>query len=466
METTLVSKENNQAELIMDFTADEFVEAIDKVYKKTRKNFVINGFRKGKAPRKIIEARYGQGIFFEDAINDLFSANYPQALRDNDLEVISDPQVDFSSIEEGKPLKMTIKVGLFPIVEVKDYKGISVEQLNVKVEDSEIEERIEQMRKSHARVETVERPAENGDTVKLDYKGTIDGQEFSGGSADDMDLKLGSNTFIPGFEDGLVGVSAGEEKDVTVTFPDDYQAKDLAGKDAVFHCVVKEVSHEELPELTDDFVADVTEFDTVDEMKKDMRETMESDKADANKEEAKADLIEKLVEANDVDVPAVMIEDEVTNDINEMDQQMRYQGLSFDQYLNILGKTMDEVKNEIRPDSEKKVVRRILLRSVAEAENIEVSDEDVDNEFERLSKQYGLKPEDIRKSIGENNMNFVKNDIKVNKAIDFLYDNADVKFVDEKTPAEEAKADEAEEADEKSAKAEKKHAKTEAPSVD
>jgi trigger factor len=477
MKTTLVSKENNEAKLTLDFTADEFDGAIDKAYNKKKKDFVINGFRKGKAPRKVIEAHYGQGIFFEDAINDLFSESYPQALKEHDLEVISDPQVDFSPIAESKPLTLTITVKTFPIVEVKDFKGLKAEELKTKVEDSEVDDRVDQMRKSHARIEKVDRPAEEGDYVKFDYAGTIDGQPFSGGSEEGRSLKLGSHTFIPGFEEGLVGASAGDELDVNVTFPDDYQAADLAGKDAVFHCTVHEVSKEELPELNDEFVADATEYDTVDEMKKEIREEIEKQKADNAKEEAKADLIDELRKANDVTVPDVMIEDEITNDVNEMDQQMRYQGISFDQYLKILGKTMDEVRDELRGDAKDKVEKRVLLRSLAEQEKLDATEEDVDKEMQRLADQYGLKAEDIRKNIGENNMGFVKNDIKIKKAIDYLYDNADVKMVDKKTEKKEDKKDEEKASDKKDEKSEekkeekkepaKKHKRqTEAPSVD
>ena len=267
MKTTLVSKENNEAKLTMDFTAEEFEEEVNKVYRKNRNQFQINGFRKGKAPRSIIERHYGEGIFFEDAINNMFGDHYPGAIEELELEVIDRPQVDFSEIGKGKPVTMTIDVKLFPVVEVKDYKGIEVEQLKSDASDEDVEKELEKLQKRNARMVVVDRPAKDGDTVLLDYAGFVGDEQFAGGTAERQELKLGSGTFIPGFEEQLIGAVTGEDKDVNVTFPEEYGEKSLAGKDAVFHCKIHEIKEEQVPELDDEFAKDVSEFDTLEELK-------------------------------------------------------------------------------------------------------------------------------------------------------------------------------------------------------
>jgi len=432
MKTTLVSKENNEAKLKIEFTAEEFEKATNDAYMRTRKDFQIDGFRRGKAPRGIIEKRYGEGIFYEEAVNDLFRVNYPKALADNDIDVIDNPKVDFGEIGKGKPLTLDITVAISPIVEIKDYKGLKVDQVKKEVTDEQVGEEIESLRKRNARIVKVDREAKDGDTVNFDYSGSIGGEKFQGGTAEKQDLKIGSGAFIPGFEEQLVGKKAGDEFDVNVTFPEDYGAKDLAGKDAVFACKLHEVREEVLPEADDDFAADVSEYDTMEELKAHTREDLQKAADENTKSDAENDLVDQLYKDNEFDIPDVMVEDEITNGVNELDQQLKYQGMSIDMYLKYLGKDMDALRAEMKDDSRQKVGKRILLKSIADAENIEVTEDDLQAELEKVAKQYNQTPEDLRKNIGEANLGMVKNDIRLRKAMEFVYDNAKVKFVKEK----------------------------------
>jgi trigger factor len=278
MKTTLVSKENNEVKLTMDFTAEEFEEAVNKVYKKNKGQFAIDGFRKGKAPRSIIERHYGEGVFYEDAINDIFGENYPKAVTELDIEVIDRPDVDFSEIGKGKPFTVTVKVPVFPVVEVKDYFGVEADQIEQEVEAEEVEKEIEALQKRNGRMVVVERPVQDGDTVLLDYSGFVGDEQFEGGTAERQELKIGSGTFIPGFEEQLIDAKSGDKVDVQVKFPEEYQEPKLAGKDAVFHCLIHEVKEEQLPDLDDEFAKDVSEFDTLEELKEQTKKDLQSSK--------------------------------------------------------------------------------------------------------------------------------------------------------------------------------------------
>ena len=464
MKTTLISKDNNEAKLKMEFTAEEFDAATDKVYKKNRKDFQIPGFRKGKAPRKIIEAHYGEGLFFEDAINELFGANYAQALKDNDLDVIDNPKVDFGEIAQGKPLTMDITVALSPVVEVKKYKGLKAEQVKEVVTDEAVDAEIESLRKRNSRSVVVEREAQDGDTVNFDYSGFIGEEQFEGGTAEKQDLKIGSGAFIPGFEDQIKGKKAGEDFDVNVTFPDDYGVEKLAGKEAVFHCKLHEVREEQLPEVNDDFAADVSEYDTLEELKEHTKEDLQAKKDDGYKADAKDALVDQLYKDNQFDIPDVMVEDEITSSVNELDQQLKYQGMSIDMYLKYLGKDMNALRTEMKEDAREKVAKRIILKSIADAEKIEVSDDELEAELQKLADQYGMDIEKVKENIGESNMGMVKNDIKLRKAMDLIYDNAKVKFVEPPAKDEEKDEKAAEESAEKAAeKAVEEAAPEEAP---
>ena len=429
MKATLISKENNRAKFTMDFTAEEFEAAVVKAYQDSKDKFNIDGFRKGKAPRSIIEKHFGEGVFFEDAINNLFQTAYPEALNELDLEVIDSPQADFSEIGKGKPLTVTIDVAVYPVVEVKDYKGIEVEQVDPEVTEEDVDRDIEAMRKRNSRMVVADRPVENGDTVILDYAGFVGDEQFQGGTAENQELKIGSGMFIPGFEEQLIGVKAGESKDVVVTFPEEYQAKELAGKEAVFKCKVHEVKFEELPELDDEFAKDVSEFDTLAELRDDARaRILESVKLQCENE-AKDKVIAQVYENNKIEAPATMVADEMDRMIQELEQQMRYQGLNIQQYLEFTGSTLDDFRNEIKPEAEKRVATRIVLRSIGDVENVEVTDEDLDKELQRMSEAYNTDPENIKKMLGEENLAFFRKDIALTKVMDMLYNEAKITLV-------------------------------------
>lgn len=429
MKATLISKENNRAKFTMDFTAEEFEAAVVKAYQDSKDKFNIDGFRKGKAPRSIIEKHFGEGVFFEDAINNLFQTAYPEALNELDLEVIDSPQADFSEIGKGKPLTVTIDVAVYPVVEVKDYKGIEVEQVDPEVTEEDVDRDIEAMRKRNSRMVVADRPVENGDTVILDYAGFVGDEQFQGGTAENQELKIGSGMFIPGFEEQLIGVKAGESKDVVVTFPEEYQAKELAGKEATFKCKVHEVKFEELPELDDEFAKDVSEFDTLAELRDDARaRILESVKLQCENE-AKDKVIAQVYENNKIEAPATMVADEMDRMIQELEQQMRYQGLNIQQYLQFTGSTLDDFRNEIKPEAEKRVATRIVLRSIGEVENVEVTDEDLDKELQRMSEAYNTDPENIKKMLGEENLAFFRKDIALTKVMDMLYNEAKITLV-------------------------------------
>ena len=424
MKATLISKENNDAKFTMEFSAEEFEDAVIKVYKSEKDKFIVDGFRKGKAPKSIIEKKYGEGIFFEDAINNLFSLNYPLALDELDLNVIDQPRAEFSQVKKGEGFTVTITVACYPEFEVKDYKGVEIETVSADVTDEDVDKELDNVAKRNSRMITVERPAQDGDTVLIDYEGWVGDNKFEGGTAERQPLKLGSGTFIPGFEEQLVGVSTGEEKDVKVTFPEEYHAEDLAGKEAVFKCKVHEVKEQEIPEINDEFVKDVSEFDTLDEYKADIRTNLEKAAVVKAENNMKNSVIEKVFEANDIDVPDVMVESEIDNMMSEFDQQLRGQGMDINSYFQYLGKEPKDFRDELKDDAFKKVKTRMIVSAVAEQEALEATDEDITAEIENMAKQYGLEADKIREMIGAQNIGMIAGDIKMRKAVDFMYDNA------------------------------------------
>ena len=427
MKATFISRENNDVKFTIEFSAEEFENAQIKAYQQNKDRFQIDGFRKGKAPRSIIEKRYGEGVFFEDAIDELFRENYGKALAELELEVIDSPRAEFGKIAKGEGFTTTIIVACYPIVDVKDYKGVEIDKVVQEVKDEDIDKEIEALQKRNARMVLVERPAKEGDTVLLDYSGFVGDDQFEGGTAERQELKLGSGMFIPGFEEQLVGATPGEKKDVTVTFPEDYHAEDLAGKEAVFHCLVHEIKEEQLPELDDEFAKDVSEFDTLEELKNSTRERLEKYAKASEERQMQDAALAKVVEANEVEIPSVMIEDEIDRMIQELDQQLRYQGLSVDQYVEFVGKDAKAFRDELRPDAERQVKTRMLLNGIAEAEKIEVSQEELEKELEDMAVQYQTTADKLKEMIGVENINFLQKDMKIKKAIEFIYDNAKIK---------------------------------------
>lgn len=427
MKATFISKEQNDVKFTMEFTSEEFEQAQIKAYKASKNKFMIDGFRKGKAPRGLIEKHYGEGIFFEDAVNDLFADAYPKALDELELDVIDRPRAEFGELKKGEGFTVTLTVAVYPDVEVKDYKGVEIERVSAEVTPEDLDQEMEKLQKRNSRMVLVERPAQNGDTVLLDYEGWADGVQFEGGTAERQPLKLGSETFIPGFEEQLIGVEPGGEKDVKVTFPEEYHSKDLAGKEAVFKCKVHEIKEEELPELNDDFAKDVSEYDTLEELKKSTEEDLKKAAAAKAENEMKNAVLEKVYEANDIDVPDVMVNDEVSNMMNEFDQQLRGQGLNLEQYFQYLDRKPGEFRAELRDDAYKKVKTRMLVSAVADKEEIKASKEDLDKEFELMAIQYKMDADKIREMLGTANLGFIENDIRARKAVDFMFEQAVIK---------------------------------------
>lgn len=431
MKTNLLSKEKNVAKFTMEFTSEEFDQACIDAYKATKDQFAIDGFRKGKAPRSIIEKHYGEGVFFEEAVNQLFQQNYLNAVQELDLDIIDSPAAEFSEIGKGKPMKITITVPVYPVVEVKDYMGVEAEQEKTQVSDESVQAEIDNMLKRNARMITVDRESKNGDTLIFDFKGFVDGEQFEGGTAERHELKLGSGMFIPGFEEQLEGLKAGDSKNVEVKFPENY-TKELAGKDATFECLVHEVKEEEIPELDDEFVKDVSEFDTVDELKEDIKKRQLENAKNMVVSRAKDAVVEKVYENNPVDVPDVMVEDEITRMIQEIGQQLSYQGLTVENYLQYMGKDMSEMRNELREDAAKKVGTRIVLMSIIDKENIQVSEEEMEAELAKIAEAYKKDVEEIKNMIGIENLTYFQKDVQITKVIDMLYDNAKIKEVEPK----------------------------------
>ncbi len=427
MKATFISRDKNAVKFMMEFTAEEFEQAQIQVYQQAKNQFEIPGFRKGKAPRSIIEKHYGEGVFFEDAIDALFRQSYGTALADLDLEVIDSPAAEFSKIAKGEGFTVTITVECFPIVEVKDYKGVEIEKVEQEVKEEDVENELKAVQKRNARMILVERPAQEGDTVLFDYAGFVGDEQFEGGTAERQELVLGSGMFIPGFEEQLVGATPGEKRDVKVTFPEEYHAEELAGKEAVFHCLVHEIKEEQLPELDDEFAKDVSEYDTLEELKQANRERLESYAKMSAENQMKDAAIAKVVDANEVDVPAAMVEDEINRMIGELNQQLRYQGLTIEQYIQLTGKSMAEFREEVRPEAEKAVKTRIILMGVVDAEKLEVSAEEIEDELNKMAAQYQMTADKIKEMIGIENLTFLQKDLQVRKAIDLIYDKAKIK---------------------------------------
>ncbi len=424
MKATLISKDSKEAKLEMGFTAEEFEQAVIKEYQSTKDKYSVDGFRKGKAPRSIIEKHYGESIFMEGAINSLFNENYPKAIEELELDIIDRPAVEFGNFKKGEDFSATVTVAIYPEIEVKDYTGVEIDKVKTSVTKKDVDEELENMRHRNARMAAVERPAEEGDTVLLDYQGFVGEEQFEGGTAENFPLKLGSNSFIPGFEDQLKGVKVNEERDVKVDFPEDYHAENLAGKSAVFKCKVHEIKEEQLPELNDEFAKDISEFDTLDEVRTDLKEKIKERKAMVAESKMKNDVMEKVFENNDIEVPQVMIEDEINAMMQEFDQQLRSQGMDLEKYFKYLKKEPKEFRDEIKDDAFRKVKTRMIISAVAEAEKIEATEEELEKEINKLAEQYKLEADKIKEMLGKENTAFIKKDIRMKKALDFMYDKA------------------------------------------
>lgn len=444
MKSTLVSKEKNIANITIEYSSEEFDNAITEAYKRTKNQFSINGFRKGKAPRKIIESHYGKDIFYDEALNELLKNDYPKTITDLEIEPIDQPIVETPEIKQGEPVVITIKVELSPEIEIKDYEGIEIEKISGEVTEEDIKRELENVQKEQARLERItDRASEKDDTVIIDFEGTVDGEKFDGGTGENFELKLGSGQFIPGFEDQLIGKNSGDEVKVEVRFPDEYGAKDLAGKDAVFMTKIHEIKKEVLPEIDDELASDVSDFETLEEYKKDISSKLQKQIDERNEIRMKDAMLETILEKNDFDIPNIMISDETDRIIREMEQQLGYQGLDLDTYIGYLGKSRNDLRSEAREDAKKRVGTRIIIQNIIRQENIEASQDDIDKEIEEFAKQYGQTVEQCKKMLGEGSEHYFKADAEVKKAINMMFDKA--VFVEpkkEETKKDEPKEDE------------------------
>ena len=453
MKATFISREKNDVKFTMEFTAEEFESAQIKVYQQAKGQFAIDGFRKGKAPRSIIEKHYGEGVFFEDAINDLISENYGKTLTELGLEVVGAPSADFSEVAKGQGFTVTITVPCFPIVEVKDYKGVEIEKIEQEVKDEDVEREIENLQKRNARIAIVERAAQEGDTVVFDYAGFVGEEQFEGGTAERQELKLGSGMFIPGFEEQLVGVAAGEDKDVVVTFPEEYHAPDLAGKEAVFHCHLHEVKEEQLPELDDEFAKDVSEFDTLDELKADLKAKALERKQKVAEEEVENDLVQQIVDSIKGEIPEAMFENQLNQSVEQFAYRLQSQGLDLQTYLKYTNASIDDFKASFRPQAENQVKFRLALEKIVELEKIEATEEEINEQIEKMAKDYGMEADQIKAAVPTEE---IAKDIAVGKAIDFIKENAVITEVEAKTEKAEEKPAKKPAAKKTTKKAEKK----------
>ncbi len=424
-----VEKTDNANEVKLELTveASKFDEAIKKVYFKSAKYFNIPGFRKGKAPMNIVEKYYGKEIFYEDAFNEVAPDAMEEAVKENNLEVVSRPDIEVTQIGKGQDLIFTAVMQTKPEAKLGKYKGIEIKKIEYNVTDEDIEHELGHMQEHNARMITVEdRPVESGDTATIDFEGFVDGKAFEGGKAEGHELTIGSNTFIPGFEDQIIGMKIDEEKDINVKFPDEYFSKDLAGKDATFKVKVHEIKRKELPELDDEFAKDVSEFDTLKELKEDIKKKQEKQNKDKEKYETEDAVIKAIVENMEVEIPSGMIETETENMLKDFEQRISYQGIKLEQYLNMLGKTRDEMKKEYEPQAIEGIKSRLALEAVIKAEKIEANDEEIDEKLKEMAKNYGREnDESFMKN--ENVRNYIKEGIKSEKAIEFLVKNAKIK---------------------------------------
>ncbi|CEK36801.1 trigger factor [Paraclostridium sordellii] len=424
MKAELLKKEGNQVTFKITVDNDKFEGAVTKAYNKNKGKFNIPGFRKGKAPKQIIESQYGKGVFYNDAIDMLFPEIYPKALDELDIDPIARPDLDIEEISKDNGLVMVVNVEVKPEVNLGEYKGIEIAKPDYTVNEDEVNLRLEEMRNKASRLVDVERAIENGDNTVIDFEGFVDGVAFEGGKGEDYSLVIGSNTFIPGFEEQLVGKNKGEEVEVNVEFPAEYHAENLAGKPATFKVTVKNVQKKELPELNDEFAADTTEFNTLEELKKDLKAKVEEEAKNRADAEMKNSLVEKVSEGTELEVPEAMVETQIDNMLMELNYQLQYQGLQLEQLLQMTGRTIEELRNEKREEATKLVKSSLILEAIAKAENVEVSEEEVDAEVEKMAKMYNMEADKIKSMMKATDLEDIKGQLKIRKTIDLLVDSA------------------------------------------
>ena len=418
--------EKNMAKLTIEAGADELEKVIEKAYQKQKKKISIPGFRKGKVPRQMVEKMYGKEVFYEDAANELIPDAYDKALDECEEDIVSSPKIEVVQIEAGKPFIFTATVALKPEVKLGKYKGVQVDQMDTEVTDEEIDQEINKERENNARNITVDnRPVKDGDITTLDFEGFVDGEPFEGGKGEDYPLTIGSGAFIPGFEEQLVGAEIGKEVEVKVTFPEDYQAENLQGKEAVFKCTIKEIKEKELPELDDEFASEVSEFETMAEyresVKKSLTEKKEKDAKNAKEEAA----IQAVVEDSEMEIPEPMLESQQKQMVDEFAQRITMQGLSMEQYFQFTGTNYQKMVEQVKPQALERIKSRLVLEAVVKAENIEVTEEDYEKELETMAEVYQMEIAKVKDLMGEREKKNIMQDLAVRKAAEFITDNAE-----------------------------------------
>ncbi|MDE7007254.1 MAG: trigger factor, partial [Lachnospiraceae bacterium] len=417
--------ENSMAKLTIETSAEELEKALQNAFLKNKNKISIPGFRKGKVPRQIIEKMYGPAIFYEDAANELIPEAYEKAMDECGEDIVSSPEIDVTQIEKGKPFIFTALVALKPEVKLGKYKGVKVDKADTAVTDEEVDAEINKERENNARnIEVTDRAVKDGDMTVIDFEGFVDGTAFDGGKGENYPLTIGSGAFIPGFEEQLVGAQIGEEVEVNVTFPEDYQAEELKGKAALFKCTVREIKEKELPELDDEFASEVSEFETLAEYKEDVRATLTSKKEKEAKDAKEAAVIEAIVNDSEMEIPEAMLLTQQKQMVDEFAQRMQMQGISMDQYLQFTGATYDKMMEQVRPQAERRIKSRLVLEAVVKAENIEASDADYEEELKSMAEAYQMEVDKVKEMLPEKSAVQIKQDIAVRKAAEFVVEKA------------------------------------------
>ena len=429
MSVQVENLEKNTAKLTIEVPAEKFEEAVQHSYNKNKGKFNIPGFRKGKAPFNMIKKMYGVGVFYEDAVDEVIDASYPDAAKESGLEIVSRPSISIEESEEGKAFVYTAVVAVKPEVTLGEYKGVEVQKTKSEVTEEDIETEIKRAREKNSRLITVEdRGVEDGDQVTIDFDGSVDGKRFEGGKAEDYPLTIGSHTFIDNFEEQLIGKTTGEECEVNVTFPAEYHVEELKNKPAVFKVKVKEIQRKELPEANDDFASEVSDFDTMEEYKKDLTEKLQAEKIEAAKTADEDKVVAKVIENATMEIPDQMVEEQVNGMVNDYARRLESQGISFKQYVEITGMTAEKIGEQMKPQAIKRIQTRLVLEAVVKAENIQADDAAVEEQFDKMAEDFKMDKEQIKGMFGEEQMAQLKEDLAVQKAIDFLV--AEAKFVD------------------------------------
>lgn len=417
--------EKNMAKLTIEVSAEELEKALQQAYLKNKNRISIPGFRKGKVPRQMVEKMYGPEIFYEDAANALIPEAYEKALDECGEDIVSSPAIDVTQIEKGKPFIFTAEVALKPEVKLGKYKGVKVEKADIAVTDEEVDAEINKERENNARnIEVTDRPVKDGDMTVLDFEGFVDGAAFEGGKGENYPLTIGSGAFIPGFEEQLIGAEIGKEVEVNVTFPEDYQAEELKGKAAVFKCTIKEIKEKELPELDDEFAGEVSEFETLEEYKADVKAKLTEKKEKEAKDAKEAAVIEAIVKDSEMEIPDAMVETQQKQMVDEFAQRIQMQGLSIDQYFQFTGTTYDKMIEQVKPQAEKRIKSRLVLEAIVKAENIEASEEDYEEEIKVMAEAYQMEADKVKEMLPEKSKAQIREDIAVRKAAEFAVNNA------------------------------------------